>query len=107
MEHPTTEISPSDAGARVRDGGLVLVDVRPVAERARATAPVPHAAFEDGGLETLLALPRDQPLAFLCHHGVRSAQAARAFAARGFTDTYNVAGGIEAWSDVEASIPRY
>lgn len=101
-------LSVADADARARDGSVTLVDVRPPAERDIAAVPVPFEALEDGGLERLLALPKDAPLAFLCHHGGRSAQAATYFAHQGFSDVYNVVGGIDAWSlQVDPAVPRY
>ncbi len=101
-------LSVVDADARARDGVVTLVDVRPPAERAIAAVSVPFESLEEGGLERLAALPKDTPLAFLCHHGGRSAQAAMYFAQQGFSDVYNVVGGIDAWSlGVDAAIPRY
>jgi monothiol glutaredoxin len=101
-------LPPADADARARRGELTLVDVRPQAERALAAVAAPFTHLESGGLERLLALPRDQPLAFLCHHGVRSLQAAEYFLALGFTEVCNVNGGIEAWArEVDPAIPRY
>ena len=56
----------------------------------------------------LEALPKDTALAFLCHHGGRSAQAAEQFRALGFTKVFNVTGGIDAWSeDVDNGVPKY
>lgn len=53
-------------------------------------------------------LPRDKPIATLCHHGVRSESAARFLDKLGFADTLNVAGGIDAYAlDVDTSLPRY
>ena len=101
-------LSPSEASARVRDGTLMLVDVRPAEERALAAVPVAYEVLDDGWLDELMALPRDSALAFLCHHGVRSAQAAAHFAARGFSATHNVTGGIDAWSEqLDPAVPRY
>ncbi len=101
-------LSVADADARARDGSVTLVDVRPPAERDIAAVTVPFQGLEDGGLERLLALPKDAPLAFLCHHGGRSAQAAMYFAQQGFSDVYNVVGGIDAWSlEVDPAVPRY
>lgn len=101
-------LSVADADAQARAGAITLVDVRPPEERAVASVPVAHEGLEEGGLERLLAMPRDVPIAFLCHHGGRSAQAAMYFAQQGFVDVYNVVGGIDAWSlDVDAGIPRY
>ena len=101
-------LSVADADARARDGSITLVDVRPPAERDIAAVTAPFQGLEDGGLERLLALPKDAPLAFLCHHGGRSAQAAMYFAQQGFSDVYNVVGGIDAWSlEVDPAVPRY
>jgi monothiol glutaredoxin len=101
-------LSVADADARARDGSVTLVDVRPPAERDIAAVTAPFEGLEDGGLERLLALPKDAPLAFLCHHGSRSAQAAMYFAQQGFGDLYNVVGGIDAWSlQVDPAVPRY
>ncbi len=99
-------ISPVDADARVRTGTLRLVDVRPADERAQAAAPVAFDTF-DQGLAALESLPKDTALAFLCHHGGRSQQAAEHFRNLGFRDVYNVVGGIDAWADIDASIARY
>jgi monothiol glutaredoxin len=41
---------------------------------------------------------KDSALAFLCHHGNSSRQAAEYFRSLGFHDLYNVEGGIEAWA---------
>lgn len=101
-------LSVADADARARAGDVTLVDVRPPDERAISAVSAPFVGLEDGGLERLLALPKDTPLAFLCHHGGRSAQAAMYFAQQGFADLYNVVGGIDAWSlDVDPTISRY
>ncbi|RDZ26001.1 Grx4 family monothiol glutaredoxin [Lysobacter silvisoli] len=99
-------IAPADVAARVREGSVRLVDVRPADERAQAAATVAFDTF-DQGVEALEGLPKDTPLAFLCHRGGRSAQAAEHFRQRGFREIYNVEGGIEAWSDFDPAVPRY
>ncbi|HDP88548.1 MAG TPA: sulfurtransferase, partial [Thioalkalivibrio sp.] len=44
----------------------------------------------------------------ICHHGVRSMQAAFFLQARGFKTVINLAGGIDAWSrEVDPTIPVY
>ena len=49
-----------------------------------------------------------QPLLVLCHHGVRSARAGEFLLHSGFTSVTNIAGGIDAWSEVvDPSVPRY
>lgn len=87
---------------------LMLVDVRPPEERAIASVRMPFSVFDGEGLAQLEALPKDRPIAFLCHRGGRSAQAAERFRALGFTDVYNVEGGIDAWSQqVDEAVPQY
>jgi monothiol glutaredoxin len=103
---PVGTLTPHEVDARVRAGALRLIDVRPAAERALATAPVPFDTL-DHGIEALQALPKDTPLAFLCHHGGRSQQAAEHFRGLGFSEVYNVVGGIDAWADFDAGIPKY
>jgi len=103
---PVRTLSPHEADSRVRTGALRLVDVRPAAERAFAAAPV---AFDtlDNGTDALQSLPKDTPLAFLCHHGGRSQQAAEHFRGLGFREVYNVVGGIDAWADFDSTVPKY
>ena len=87
-------------------GTLTLVDVRPADERALAAVPVAHLTL-DAGVGPLEALAKDAPIAFLCHHGGRSAQAAEHFRQQGFSQVYNVVGGIEAWAALDPAVPRY
>ncbi|MGY0610666.1 MULTISPECIES: Grx4 family monothiol glutaredoxin [unclassified Luteimonas] len=100
-------LAPVDAQARASGGSLRVVDVRPADERAQAAVPVPHSTL-DAGPGALEDLPKDTPLAFICHHGGRSAQAAEHFRQLGFREVYNIEGGIDAWAEhVDGSIPRY
>jgi len=99
-------LAPADARERALAGTLTIVDVRPAEERAQASIPLAHATFDDG-VEEIEAMPKDTPLAFLCHRGGRSAQAAEHFRALGFTEVYNIAGGIDAWAGIDPSVPLY
>ena len=97
-----------EANARAGAGSLTLVDVRPPEERALAAVNVPFAVLDGDGLSHLENLPKETPLAFLCHHGGRSAQAAEHFRGLGFREVYNVEGGIEAWAlEADSHVPRY
>ena len=83
--------------ARLAAGNITLIDVRPAATRAQLT-PLPQARIlEDEGYETLSALPKDAALAFICQRGISSQGVAERFAAHGFSNVHNVAGGMEAW----------
>ncbi len=91
------------------DSGKVkhLYDVRP--EKERAIAKVAAAQIlDDATMAQIEELPKDTALAFHCHHGSRSKAAAEHFLKLGFTNVYNLNGGIDAWSkDVDPSIPKY
>ena len=101
-------LSVQELKARLATGNITLIDVRPAQARALA-APLPQArVLEDEGYESLAALPKDTPLAFICHHGVSSRGMAERFAAHGFSDVSNVEGGMDAWSrEVDSSVPQY
>jgi monothiol glutaredoxin len=75
----------------------------------RATASIPGSTLiNEMVAERLEALPKDSVLVFHCHHGGRSQAAAEHFADLGFTNVFNVIGGIDAWSqEVDAEVPRY
>lgn len=92
---------------RVDAGDITVIDVRP--PEARAIAPFPGAQIlEPDSHERLTSLPKDTPLAFLCHHGTSSRNAAEHFHDHGFRDVYNVEGGIDAWSiEIDPTVSRY
>lgn len=94
--------------ARLADGSIVLVDVRPAAGRAQAAPLALARVLEEEGYDTLAALPKDTAIAFICHHGNSSRAMAERFAAHGFTHVFNVEGGMDAWArEVDPTVPRY
>lgn len=53
-------------------------------------------------------LDRECELVCICHHGVRSAQAAAYLRQVGFRKVYNLAGGVNAWARrIDSSMPTY
>src|SRR5213596_2254263 len=53
-------------------------------------------------------LQREQPIVVHCHSGKRSAQAVRLLQQRGFSNVYNLEGGIDAWSDqIDPTVRKY
>jgi len=92
---------------RLDAGDITVIDVRPAQDRA--LAPFVHAEVLDADSHArLAALPKDTPLAFLCHHGNSSRSAAEHFREHGFRNVWNVEGGIDAWStEIDPSVPRY
>ena len=92
---------------RLDAGDIRVIDVRPAADRALAPFATAEALDEDSH-SRLVALPKDTPLAFLCHHGNSSRSAAEHFRSLGFRKVYNVEGGINAWSrEIDPEVPVY
>jgi len=94
----------------------VLLDVREPHELQWASVDKDAAALGCTVVEMPMALvplrlaelDPDQPIACLCHHGVRSMQVARFLVGQGFGEVANIAGGIDAWAEqVDPSIARY
>jgi len=94
--------------ARLDREPLTVIDVRTDEELALASLPgAVHMPMQELPAR-LSELNPAEPVAVLCHHGVRSEMAARFLERNGFTEVYSVAGGIDAWSlAVDPAVPRY
>lgn len=108
------DVTPTEAFEMVKDGTAVLVDVRthpewvyvgmPDLSSAQAQPAViewqsyptgqPNPRFVHQ-LNAAVGPPGDRSIVFLCRSGVRSAAAARAATAAGYTHSYNILDGFE------------
>jgi adenylyltransferase/sulfurtransferase len=95
---------------RKMDAGepLTLIDVREPWEydiaQIAGSRLIPLGELE----ERLKDLPREGILVMQCHSGGRSEHGTQLLQQAGFTNVYNLEGGIEAWSrDVDRTVPRY
>jgi molybdopterin/thiamine biosynthesis adenylyltransferase/rhodanese-related sulfurtransferase len=107
-ENDAREIAPREAAAALTRGEVLLLDVREDWEFA--TASVAGASHVPMGMipAQQALLPRDKPIAVLCHHGMRSAMVADYLRAAGHRRVLNVTGGIDRWSlEADPSVPRY
>lgn len=101
------QLTPAELKDLLDRSAVELFDVRPEHERKLAQL-VAARPLDEAGQEYLLSLDRNAPVAFLCHHGMRSQSAAEQVIGEGFKNVYNVRGGIHAWSEsVDPSVPRY
>ncbi len=58
--------------------------------------------------EEMIDWPKDTPVVFYCHSGLRSLDAASFFAGHGYSSVKSMKGGIDAWSrEIDPSVPRY
>lgn len=105
---PTVQsIGPQELRVRLAGGPVHLYDVRTPREREIARIE-PSKLLDEATEAAIEGLPRDTPLVFYCHHGVRSHAAADRFLQLGFTNVASLSGGIEAWSiQVDDTVPRY
>ena len=86
---------------------IELLDVRTPEERAIAAIPGAVLLNEEEAAR-IESMPRDTKLVLHCHHGGRSQQAAEQFISLGFSQVFNVIGGIDAWSqEIDPDVPRY
>ena len=103
------EIQVGEAYALLEQNEAYILDVRELDEFEIASIPdtlqipmhqVPH---------NTASLPVHKKCLVMCHHGMRSAHVIRFLQQeKGFTNLYNVSGGIDAWSlKIDPSIPRY
>jgi rhodanese-related sulfurtransferase len=89
-------------------GQPVLLDVREPWEfdvcRINGAKPMPMRAVPARFLE----LKKDAEIVVICHHGARSYQVAMFLEYQGFTNIYNLHGGLAAWArDVDPKMPTY
>lgn len=103
-------ISPSELREKLQtqSGTLLLLDVREPFEfdicRIRGSHNIPLGEITRRFGE----LDEDRATVVICHHGMRSMQAALWLEQNGFSSVFNLAGGIEAWAnEIEPDMPRY
>jgi molybdopterin/thiamine biosynthesis adenylyltransferase/rhodanese-related sulfurtransferase len=105
----TPAISVHDLKTRIDAGqSLTLIDVREPFEydiaRLPASQLIPLGELPARRHE----VPRDPDVVVYCHSGMRSARAVALLRNEGFTNAYNLTGGIDAWSrEIDSSVPRY
>jgi rhodanese-related sulfurtransferase len=106
------ELSPTEFTARwpayATGGEVVLLDVREHDELALAAV--------DGALHIPMRevparideLDAGKPIVVMCHSGGRSRRVAEFLQGNGFTNVFNLIGGIDAWStQINSQVPRY
>ena len=101
------QVAPKEASELVKAGKAKLLDVR--SQEEWNAVHIPESTFFTQELmHELGGWPKDQLIIFVCHHGVRSLDAAAYFAGHGLENVRTLRGGIDAWSmEVDDSLPRY
>jgi rhodanese-related sulfurtransferase len=105
---PDLEISPAEVVALMKKDAVTLIDVRTPQEYD--IARIEGCALVDQALakEIVETWPKDKAIVTVCHHGVRSLDAAVYLRQQGFSQTRSMSGGIDLWSrTIDTTIPRY
>jgi monothiol glutaredoxin len=105
---PVRPLTVQDLSERLNtEPPVYLFDVRNDEERRIASIAAARPWNPEAG-ELIASLPKDTPLVFLCHGGTRSRAVAERYRRLGYTQLYNLEGGIDAWSrEIDPSVPRY
>lgn len=101
------EIEPGEAETLLKAGKAKLVDVRTREEFEAVNIPG-SIPFTEELMRELPGWDRSLEIVFVCHHGIRSLDAASYFAGHGLSNVRSLRGGIDAWScEVDPTLPRY
>src|SRR5262245_17792684 len=102
------EITPNEVAELLKQGAIKLIDVRTPQEYEIARIEGSRLVDQQLAREIIETWPKDTPIVTVCHHGVRSLDAAVYLRQQGLTQTRSMRGGIDLWSmTVDPSIPRY
>ncbi len=111
------EITVTDLANKLKsDEQFVLLDVRELHELSHAKITdsrlevTPMSRLARQGVEALpeSARPQDAEVYVMCHHGNRSADVTRWLAAQGWTNVFNVRGGIDAYAhEIDETVGFY
>jgi rhodanese-related sulfurtransferase len=102
------EITVRETADLLKQGKIKLVDVRTPEEYAIASIAGSVLADQSTAQEIMQQWPKDTAIVTMCHHGMRSLDAAAYLRGHGFLNTRSMTGGIEAWAlEIDSAIPRY
>jgi len=103
------QIDPAQLKSEMESGtDWKIVDVREDYEAEIASIPGSQMITRELAYEILEKWPKDARIAFYCHTGVRSLEAAVYFKGHGLPNVKSLKGGIDLWArEIEPSMARY
>jgi rhodanese-related sulfurtransferase len=102
------EITPRETAELLKQGKIKLLDVRTPEEYAIASVAGSLLVDQNLAQEIMQTWPKDEAIVTMCHHGMRSLDAAAYLRGHGFSNTRSMSGGIDAWTlQIDSSVPRY
>jgi rhodanese-related sulfurtransferase len=102
------ETTPRETVELLKAGKIKLLDVRTPEEYAIAKVEGSILVDQSVAQEIMQSWPKDTQIVTICHHGMRSLDAAAYLRGHGFANTKSMMGGIDAWAvQIDPSIARY
>ena len=90
-------ISIDDCNTMMQNQEITIVDVRDSAAFSHGRIPGAISLSNDNIEQFIEQTAKDKPLLVCCYHGNSSQGAADYLNEKGFSDTYSIDGGFEAW----------
>ena len=101
-------VTPAAAVALMNDEGTIVVDVREMHEfsagHIESARHIPLGKIEERAYE--LQEFKEAPVIVACQSGTRSPQACRKLASMGFSQVYELQGGMVAWEEHKLPVSR-
>jgi len=108
QEHGYKSIAPGELRKKLDRGeNMVLLDVREPWEFTLASIEGSKLVSMPEILDRLPELDPAAETVVICHHGARSVFVTQVLDRSGFKNAYNLEGGLDAYSFVDGSVPRY
>jgi rhodanese-related sulfurtransferase len=102
------EITPRETADLLKQGKIKLLDVRTREEYQIASVPGSILVDQATAQDIMQSWSKDTAIVTMCHHGMRSLDAAAYLRGHGFTNTRSMTGGIDAWAiQIDSSVQRY
>jgi rhodanese-related sulfurtransferase len=102
------EIAPHEVAQFFKEGKIKLLDVRTPEEYAIASVAGSVLVDQTLAQEIMQTWPKETPIVTMCHHGMRSLDAAAYLRGHGFVNAKSMTGGIDAWAlQIDPAVPRY
>jgi len=105
---PKDQLDPQGATELINHRNALVVDVRPVADFSQGhiinAVNLPMNGFQNqlGQLKK----HQDKPIIVSCRSGAQSSQACRQLRGAGYTEVYNLKGGMLAWQNANLPVTR-
>ncbi|MBI2150103.1 MAG: rhodanese [Acidobacteria bacterium] len=102
------EITARETAGLLKQGKIKLLDVRTPEEYAIASVQGSMLVDQSLAQEIVQTWPKETPIVTMCHHGMRSLDAAAYLRGQGFTNAKSMKGGIDSWAlEIDPSMQRY